>query len=59
MEFKPGSRLRQNDSGRLAFMLFTSNTDSREIIVRFDGFAYNTLVRSDRFTVLPDEPFRP
>jgi hypothetical protein len=58
MQTKPGSRLEQRDSHRMAFMLYASNT-SNDIVVRFDGFIYNTLVPADRFIVRPDEPFRP
>jgi hypothetical protein len=60
--FKPGNRVQLNElsgnPGRLAFVLFESNTNAGEFLVRFDGFAYNTLIRANTLELLPDEPFR-
>jgi hypothetical protein len=58
MATKPGSRIIQAQSKRLGFVLFASNT-SNDLVVRMDGFAYNSLIPADRFLVLPDEAFRP
>lgn len=47
------------NSKRLAFVLYLSNT-SNDMVVRFDDFTYNSLVRADEsvYAILPDEPFR-
>lgn len=60
-EFRPGARVALNaasgNPGRLAFVLYASNT-SDDLVVRFDGFAYNTIVPAGDFDVLPDVAFR-
>jgi hypothetical protein len=58
--FKPGTRIEVIAvPGRMGFVLYRSNV-SEEMVVRFDGFAYNTVVPADpaRYAVHPDEPFR-
>jgi len=60
-EFRPGARVALNEAsgnpGRMAFVLYPSNV-SDELIVRFDGFAYNSRVPAANFEVLPDVAFR-
>lgn len=62
LEFTPGARVELGEGsgnpGRKAFVLFPSNVTD-ELLVRFDGFAYNSLVPANRFVLLDDEPFRP
>lgn len=55
----PGDRVRETSTGRLAFVLYMSNIDAGQMMVRFDGSDYNAPVCVDRFEVLPSEPFRP
>jgi hypothetical protein len=61
-EILPGARLELNaisgNPGRKGFVLYVSNTEPDKALIRFDGFAYNSLVPIDRFDILPDEPFR-
>jgi len=57
--FNPGDRFENTRSNRKGFVLFLSNT-SLDMVVRFDGFAYNTVVPADpsTFRKLPAEAFR-
>jgi len=56
----PGDRIREEGSGRLGFVLYTSNMNDDTMVVRFDGQDWNTPVGDlSRFEVLPSEPFRP
>jgi hypothetical protein len=58
---KPGNRVELDENsgneGRKAFVLYVC--EDSDLMVRFDGFAYNSRVPADRFRLLPDEPFRP
>ena len=62
MEIKPGSRFQLNErsgnQGRKGFVQFLSNMDEIEVMVRFDGFAYNSVTKRDWIEILPDEAFR-
>jgi hypothetical protein len=59
---RPGARFQLNESsgntGRKGFVLYASNTEPDKVVVRFDGFAYNTITDTYRLDILPDEPFR-
>lgn len=63
MDLTPGARVELNEAsgnpGRKAFFLFASNTEPGLVVVRFDGFAYNSITKADYLIALPDEPFRP
>lgn len=63
MTFVPGTRFELNEQsgneGRKGFILFTSNTDLQSVLVRFDGFVYNSLTKADYIRTLAPEPFRP
>jgi hypothetical protein len=54
----PGDRIREIRSGRYGFVLYESNVEPGEYMVRFDGLDYNTVIIEDRCEVLPSEPFR-
>jgi len=60
--FEPGDRFELNDrsgnSGRKGFVLRHENTNPTKVLVRFDGFAYNSWTNCEYMTHLPDEPFR-
>jgi len=62
MEIKPGSRFqlheRSGNQGRKGFVLFLSNMNTTDLMVRFDGFAYNSVTKRDWIEILPDEAFR-
>jgi hypothetical protein len=61
-EIAPGARFELNvasdNPGRKGFVLFRSNTHPDKVLVRFDGFAYNSLTRAEWLHILPDEAFR-
>lgn len=59
----PGARYELNERsgnpGRKGFVLIVNPIDRYEVLVRADGFAYNSITPNHWITVLPDEPFRP
>lgn len=58
----PGMRFKLNASsgnpGRTGFVLYESNTDPDSVLVRFDGFAYNSLTKTSYLVQLPDIDFQ-
>jgi hypothetical protein len=60
--FEPGDRFELNEKsgnqGRKGFVLRHKNTNSSKVLVRFDGFAYNSWTNYGYMKHLPDEAFR-
>jgi hypothetical protein len=62
LTYEPGDRFELNEQsgnpGRKGFVLRCKSTNPTTVLVRFDGFAYNSWTDTSYMVQLPAEPFR-